>query len=117
MMAPSNKLYFLDLMAKIIVTDREGETLTVDAETGEPVMHALRELDHGVEALCGGVCSCATCHVIVHPDWFARLPEREDDELELLEELDSFSATSRLSCQVEFTEALDGLTLTVGPEE
>ena len=80
-------------------------------------METLRELDYGVEALCGGMCSCATCHVYIDSGWLKRLPAREAEELELLEELDCFRESSRLSCQVELTEALDGLRLTIAPEE
>jgi len=77
----------------------------------------LRELDYGVEAICGGMCSCATCHVIVEPEWFTRLGEREIDEQDLLEVLDAYSDTSRLSCQIELTPELDGIAVTIAPEE
>ena len=105
-------------MAKLVVTDREGNTQDVEARTGLSVMENIRDLDNSVEAICGGMCSCATCHCLVDPAWNDKLPQRSPDELELLEELDSFNAEqSRLSCQVEFTGELDGLVLTVGPEE
>jgi 2Fe-2S ferredoxin len=80
-------------------------------------MYSLRDLDYGVEAICGGVCSCATCHVFVDERWLGRLPARDDDEQELLEELEHFRNNSRLSCQVEFTDALDGMHVTIAPEE
>ena len=105
-------------MVKLVVTDREGQTVEVEAETGDSIMESIRDLDNSVEAICGGMCSCATCHCLVEAQWFARLAPRSEDELELLEELDSFDAgRSRLTCQVPVTEELDGLSLVVGPEE
>ena len=105
-------------MAKIVVTDREGNSQEVEAQTGISVMENIRDLDNSVEAICGGMCSCATCHCLVDSGWFAKLAPRSPDELELLEELDSYNADqSRLSCQVEFTADLDGMVLTIGPEE
>jgi 2Fe-2S ferredoxin len=80
-------------------------------------MEILRELDYGVAAICGGLCSCATCHVYVDPVWVPRLPAKQSDEQELLTELSDYqAATSRLSCQVEFTEALSGIKVTIAPD-
>lgn len=105
-------------MARMIVTDREGETVEVEGKVGLSIMETLRELENGVEALCGGMCSCCTCHAYIEPEWFAKLPQRQDDEEELLAEGESYRPeSSRLTCQVEFTEALDGIRLTVAPEE
>ena len=102
---------------KINVTDRDGQSHEVEGEEGLRIMEVLRELDYGVEAICGGMCSCATCHVYVDPDWFQRLPAREDDEEDLLDSLEHRQDNSRLSCQVEFTPELDGIRLTIAPEE
>ena len=104
-------------MTTIYVIDREGGEHQVTARNGEPLMHTLRDLKHSVEAICGGMCSCATCHVYVDPEWAARLPGREDEEHELLQELEGFRDTSRLSCQIECSSALDGMRVTVAPEE
>ena len=104
-------------MARIQVTDRAGETLLIEGQTGASVMETLRELDNGVEALCGGMCSCATCHSYIDPSWRDKLPPRSDDEEELLSELEHFTENSRLTCQLQFSEELDGLTLTIAPEE
>ncbi len=102
---------------KIHLTDREGGTHDIDGDTGMKLMEAIRDIDHSVEAICGGLCSCATCHVYVADDWFGRLPPIEDDEEELLDSLENRRETSRLSCQVELVPDLDGITITVGPEE
>jgi len=105
-------------MPKIHVTDRAGKRHEVTADNGLTLMEPLREIDDGIEALCGGMCSCATCHVFVKPEWYARLPARHGDELELLESTESFrDGESRLACQVRVTDELEGLELTVAPEE
>ncbi len=105
-------------MTKLVVTDREGQTVGVDAHDGISVMENIRDLDNSVDAICGGLCSCATCHVFVDPAWMAKLPPRSDEEAELLGDLSSFNESqSRLSCQLTVSDALDGLVLTVAPEE
>ena len=105
-------------MPKLKVTDREGVSHEVEAEAGQNIMEALRDLDDGVEALCGGMCSCATCHVYIESNWFAKLTPAQDDELELLEETECFDgARSRLSCQVDVSEEMEGLVLEIAPEE
>jgi 2Fe-2S ferredoxin len=105
-------------MATIYVIDREGTEHVLEVASGMSLMEPLREIDGGVEALCGGMCSCATCHVFIEADWSAKLGEARDDEMELLEDTESFSSgQSRLSCQVTVTDALDGMRLTVAPEE
>jgi 2Fe-2S ferredoxin len=105
-------------MPRINVTDIYGKQHTVEAATGQKLMEVLRDYDFGIAASCGGFCSCATCHVYVNPIWTARLPDIQSDERDLLTMLTTYdAATSRLSCQVEFTEALDGIELTVAQEE
>jgi 2Fe-2S ferredoxin len=105
-------------MPTIHVTDIYGRQHTIEGTVGWKLMEILREYDFGVAASCGGFCSCATCHVYVDPEWIARLPDRQSDEADLLSILTTYDpATSRLSCQVEFTPALDGIRLRVAPEE
>src|SRR6267142_4179199 len=105
------------LMARMIVVDRDGKEHEIEAKTGLKIMEILRELDYGVAAICGGLCSCATCHIYVDEGWATRLPKPQSDELELLRELPDFrDATSRLSCQVDFTEALSGLKVAIAPD-
>ena len=105
-------------MGRMVVTDRAGEKRAVEIAVGESIMEPLRELNDGVEALCGGMCSCATCHVFVATDWFGKLNPAQDDELELLEETESYrGGESRLSCQIEFSDELEGITFTIAPEE
>jgi 2Fe-2S ferredoxin len=104
-------------MALLKVVDRDGVEHDVEAKTGLKVMETLRELDYGVAAICGGMCSCATCHVYVDPAWTDRLPAPQSDERELLGELSHHTEQSRLSCQIEFTPALAGLRVTIAPDE
>jgi len=106
-------------VATIYVKDREGADHVLEIEVGTSVMEPLRELNGGaIEALCGGMCSCATCHVFVSTEWSDKVPSRGDDELELLEGTECFNeGQSRLCCQVTMTNELDGLQLTIAPEE
>ena len=104
-------------MALLRVVDRDGVEHEVDAKPGLKVMETLRELDYGVAAICGGMCSCATCHVYVDPEWASKLPEPMSDERELLTELSHHEQNSRLSCQIEFTNELAGLRITIAPDE
>ncbi|WP_348675781.1 2Fe-2S iron-sulfur cluster-binding protein [uncultured Abyssibacter sp.] len=101
---------------KINVTDRAGNALVLDCEEGDRLMDVLAELDL-VEATCGGECSCATCQVYVDPGWLARLPAREELEVELLDELLNSNAQSRLACQINLESEMDGLTVTIASAE
>jgi 2Fe-2S ferredoxin len=105
-------------MAKLIVVTREGEESTVEGDGGLSVMEMIR--DAGIDellALCGGCCSCATCHVFVDPAFADKLPAMSEDENDLLDSSDHRKATSRLSCQIAFTDALDGLKVEIAPED
>ena len=83
-------------MALLRVADGDGVEHEVEGVAGLKVMETLRELEYGVAAICGGMCSCATCHVYVDESWAGRLPKPQSDELELLRELPDFrDATSR----------------------
>lgn len=105
-------------MPKLVVVNRAGEEKTVEAETGLSVMEAIR--DNGFDellALCGGCCSCATCHIHVDPAFTDKLPAMSEDENDLLDSSDHRDATSRLSCQIQMTAALDGLKVRIAEED
>lgn len=105
-------------MPKLVVVNRAGEETAVDVEDGLTVMEAIR--DNGFDellALCGGCCSCATCHVHVDPAFVDKLPKMSEDEDDLLESSDHREANSRLGCQIPFTADLDGLKVTIAPED
>jgi len=105
-------------MPKMFVIDREGGQHEFDLEAGQSIYEPLRELDAGIEALCGGMCSCATCHVYIESEFAGKIPAAQDDEMELLEETECFKeGESRLSCQVFMSDELDGIKLTIAPEE
>jgi ferredoxin, 2Fe-2S len=104
-------------MPLLRVIDREGVGHEVAAKVGMKVMEVLRELDFGVAAICGGMCSCATCHVYIDPQRMSSLPAPMSDERELLAELSHAKSESRLSCQIDVVDALDGLLVTIAPDE
>lgn len=105
-------------MPTLIVTTREGEERSLNGEAGLSVMEVIR--DGGIDeilALCGGCCSCATCHVHVDAAFTDKLPAMSEDENDLLDSTSERTATSRLSCQIPFTAALDGLRVTIAAED
>lgn len=105
-------------MAKLIVVTRDGTEHVVEGDTALTVMENIR--DNGFDellALCGGCCSCATCHVHVDPDFTDKLPKLGEDENDLLDSTSDRDATSRLSCQIPFTAELDGLRVTIAAED
>ena len=105
-------------MPQITVVDQAGAERGIEAPLGRTLMEVIR--DNGFDellALCGGCCSCATCHVHVDPDWFPKVGPRKPDEDDLLDTSDHKIATSRLSCQIEYTDALDGLRVQIAPED
>jgi 2Fe-2S ferredoxin len=105
-------------MGTINITLRDGTDQSVEAADGSSVMEAIR--DAGIDellALCGGCCSCATCHVHVVDEWFDKLPAMSEDEDDLLDSSDHRTLQSRLSCQITYADALDGLQLAIAPED
>ena len=105
-------------MPKLIVVNRSGEESAIEVAEGLTVMEAIR--DNGFDellALCGGCCSCATCHVHVDPAFFDKLPPISADEDDLLDSSDDRDAFSRLGCQIPFTPDLDGLKVRIAEED
>jgi len=105
-------------MPELIVTTREGEERRLEGEVGVSVMEVIR--DGGVDellALCGGCCSCATCHIYIDPAFAELLPPMSDDENDLLDSSDHRKETSRLSCQITLSDDLDGLRLAIAAED
>jgi 2Fe-2S ferredoxin len=105
-------------LVRLLVTDKDGREVEVDARPGLSIMENIRQLPRSVEAICGGLCSCATCHVLLDEEAMRRVPPRRYEERAMLATSRSFDPQrSRLSCQIKVTEDLDGLSLTVAPDE
>ena len=105
-------------MTDVTLTTRSGSRHKIDATPGRSLMEAIR--DAGFDellALCGGCCSCATCHVYVDDAWIDRVGPSGADESDLLDSSDHRRPASRLSCQIEITPALDGLQVALAPED
>ena len=104
-------------MPTVRVIDRDSVARSVEAPSGATLMEPLRDMDDGVAAICGGMCSCATCHVYVDPEWLPRLPPPMSDETDMLGDLTGRQSNSRLSCQIVLNDSLSGLKVTIAPEE
>ena len=105
-------------MPQLNIVTRDGTETVVEGLAGLSVMEVIR--DAGIDellALCGGCASCATCHVHVDEEWIGVLPPMGADEDDLLDSSDHRSAASRLSCQLPFGAGLDGLRVTIAPED
>lgn len=101
-------------MPKITYRTARNGDMTVEVQVGFSVMEgAIREGVPGIEAECGGCCSCATCRVEIASEWIARVPSRGDDEEAMLEFAIAPTERSRLSCQIKVTPDLDGLVVEV----
>jgi 2Fe-2S ferredoxin len=97
-------------MAKITYIEHDGTEHTIEVESGLSVMEgATKNMIPGIDADCGGACACATCMVYVEGDWAAKLPAKEAQEETMLSFSDHAADSSRLSCQIKVTDALDGL--------
>jgi len=105
-------------MSNIIVTTRAGVENSLPLVPGQTLMEIIR--DAGIDelmALCGGCCSCATCHVHIDPAFRDALPEMEEVEDDLLDSSEHRDETSRLSCQIKLKAELDGLRVRIAAED
>ena len=103
-------------MGIIKVKDREGQIHKLDAEIGSSIMEIIRDAGLEIEAACGGCCACATCHVYVTNDKIDKLISMDDDEESMLDQAFEVEKNSRLGCQIQYSEELDGIELTLAPE-
>lgn len=104
-------------MTRITFIEFNGTQHIVNVRPGLTVMQgAVKNNVPGIDAECGGACSCATCHVYVDPRWIDRTGERNDIEESMLEIVQNVEPNSRLSCQIKVTEELDGLVVRM-PED
>lgn len=99
-------------MAKITFYEFNGTEHQVEGEAGMSVMEtAIHNGVPGIDADCGGQCSCATCHVIVDDAWLGKMPPMSDQEDSMLDLNPERQENSRLSCQIPVSEEVDGLVV------
>lgn len=104
-------------MIRVRFESADGETVSeVAAEEGQSLLEAGQAAGQPLEGTCEGQMACSTCHVIVDPEWFARLPKAREEEEDMLDLAACATRHSRLACQILLTEALDGLTVRIPPE-
>lgn len=101
-------------MAKITFITHDNQTFDVEGDDGATVMEtAIKNAVPGIEAECGGACACATCHVYVSEDWVEKVGSPEPMEEDMLDFAYDVRPSSRLSCQIRISDALDGLKVNV----
>lgn len=91
----------------------DGSRVTAQAEPGSRLLEVAQNAGMPLEGTCEGQMACSTCHVIVSPDWFDRLPAASEDEEDMLDLAAGVTRTSRLSCQIQLTDNLDGLAVRI----
>ena len=109
---PSQNWFEADpAMPKMIFVERDGTSREVSAPLGLSVLEVAHKHGVDIEGACEGSLACSTCHVIVDPAWFAKLPAPTEDEEDMLDLAFGLEKTSRLGCQLVMTEKLDGLVV------
>jgi len=98
-------------MPKVTFIERNGNPKVIDAKEGQSLLELAWDNDIDIEGACEGSMACATCHVIVDPAWFSKLPAPSEDEEDMLDLAYDIQKTSRLGCQITMTDALDGLVV------
>ncbi len=96
-------------MIEVHFTRTNGQRVSIKAEEGTRLLEVAQAADMPLEGTCEGQMACSTCHVIVAPEWFDKLPQASDDEDDMLDLAADVTRTSRLSCQITLTAELDGI--------
>lgn len=96
--------------------DPHGRPVTATCEAGDSLLRVGQAAGLPLEGTCEGQMACSTCHVIVAPEWFDRLPPAAEEEEDMLDFAAGARRTSRLSCQIELTAEMDGLTVSIPAE-
>jgi len=105
-------------VVKIVVSNRSGDDFPINVAEDRSLMEAIR--DNGSDellALCGGCCSCATCHVHVDPEFMGKIPPMSEEENDLLDSSDHRNQYSRLSCQIPLAIDLEGMRVQIAQED
>src|SRR6201996_1319980 len=100
-------------MPKITFILNDGSNREIEAQTGQSLREVAVANGLDVEGACGGAMACSTCHMIVDPAWYGKLPPPVEDETDMLDLAPGLTRTSRLGCQIKMTDALNGLTVTL----
>lgn len=98
-------------MPKMTFIEKDGTEREVDAPNGLSIMEISHKHGIDIEGACGGCLACATCHVVVHPDWVGKLEEKKEEEEDMLDLAFDLKKTSRLGCQILMSDALDGIVV------
>lgn len=98
-------------MPKMTFIPPKGDPIEVDAPLGLSILEIAHQNNIDLEGACEGSLACSTCHVVVDPLWFGRLPDAEEGEEDMLDLAFGLTSTSRLGCQILMTDALDGLVV------
>lgn len=100
-------------MSVIHVVDRQGAVHELEPVEGWRLMEILRDYGMGLDNTCGGALACAECHVVIDAEWAGKVPPPREDEIDKLDELPLLFDNSRLSCQIIWSDELDGLRLRI----
>jgi ferredoxin len=103
-------------MIRVGFTDPRGNLVEAEADAGDNLLRLGQAKGLPLEGTCEGQMACSTCHVIIAPDWFERLPRASEEEEDMLDLAAGACRTSRLACQIELTADLDGLAVRVPAE-
>jgi ferredoxin len=103
-------------MVKVTFVTAQDQRIEAEAAPGTRLLEVGQNAGLPLEGTCEGQMACSTCHVIVAPDWFAKLPQASEDEEDMLDLAAGVTRTSRLACQITLTEALGGLEVRVPSE-
>lgn len=101
---------------QVIFLNRNGERITAEGKAGDSLLDVAQAAGMPLEGTCEGQMACSTCHVIVAPDWFAKLTPASEDEEDMLDLAAGACRTSRLSCQIDLADALDGIEVRIPAE-
>ncbi len=100
-------------MVRVTFITADGGKVEAEGAPGDRLLAVAQSAGMPLEGTCEGQMACSTCHVVVLSEWFDRLPAASADEEDMLDLAAGLARTSRLSCQIELTEAIDGLTVRI----
>ena len=103
-------------MVKVTFITAKGDKVEASAAAGDCLLDVAQNADMPLEGTCEGQMACSTCHVVIAPDWFGKLPRASEDEEDMLDLAAGVTRTSRLSCQITLTEDMDGLEVRIPGE-